>query len=129
MTKSLIRSIWDQAQDGTDDKNVRECVRVIRANTDISDPISARSRDPITFVYVFGKVLRGLVPRDVISRRKDENYKVMGELTEIAMGLDGLNWLCSRQRCVEYTYLCFENMHLLDAHLCPELKTLASFIP
>ena len=73
---------------------------MIRANADSSDPV--RSPDPIAFIYVFATVLDDLVPRDVVRRRKDDIYKVMGELAGIIKEEDRSSWSTSRKECVEW---------------------------
>ena len=91
---------------------------MIRANADESDPV--RSLDPIAFVYVFAEVLRGLVPRDVVRRRKDDIYEVMGELAGIFGEEDASSWTNSRKNCLRDAYsLAFE-----DPNLDPKLERL-----
>ena len=121
-TKSLIRSIWNQPQDESDDRKIRECVKAIRADADESDPV--RSPDPIAFIYVFARVLWGLVPEDVVQRRKDEIYEVMSELAGIVGEEDGSSWTYSRKECLEYACLRFRLTALADTKLIPELTKL-----
>ena len=121
-TKSLIHSIWNQPQDESDDRKIGECVEAIRANADESDPV--RSPDPIAFIYVFARVLIGLVPLDVVRRRKDEIYEVMGELAGIVMEEDTSSWPCSRKECLEYACTHFLVTDLEDTKLIHELTKL-----
>ena len=121
-TKSLIHSIWNQPQDETDDRNIKECVEVIWAKADLSDPV--RSPDPIAFVYVFALVLWGLVPEDVARRHKEVIYEVMGELAGIVEEEDGSSWLYSRQRCLMYACLNFDSLALADPKLRAKLTQL-----
>ena len=89
----------------------------------MSDPV--RSPDPISFIYVFARVLRGLVPGDVVWRRKDEIYEVMGELAGIVVEEDGSSWPYSRKKCVEQTCSWhFYTLALVDTNLRPKLTKL-----
>ena len=119
-TNFLIRSIWYQPQYESDVGRIREYViyKAIRVNADQSDPV--RSPDPIAFMNVFARVLRCLVPLDVVLNHKDEIYEVMGELSRI-IG-DGLSWSYSHKQCVEYTYSHFQRMALDDLNLGPKLR-------
>ena len=121
-TQSLIHSIWNQPQDESDDRKIGECVEAIWANADSSDPV--HSPDPIAFIYVFAIVLAGLVPRDVVWRRRDEIYEVMGELAGIAEAEDGSSWPNSRKGCLKAAYLQFDWSTLADTKLRPMLTTL-----
>ena len=109
-------------QDELNDRKIRECVEAIRANADSSDPVS--SPDPIAFVYVFAVVLAGLVPRDVVRRRKDEIYEVMDELAGIVVEEDASSWTDSRKKCVEWTCRHFYSLDLVDTKLKPKLTNL-----
>ena len=95
---------------------------MIRANADESDPV--RSRDPIAFIYVFAYVLWGLVPEDVVQRRKDEIYEVMGELAGIVEEEDASPWSNSRKRCIIDACESFEVLALVDSKLRPKLTQL-----
>ena len=121
-TKSLIHSIWNQPQDGLDDRKTRECVEAIQDNADSSDPV--RSPDPIAFVYVFALVLWGLVPEDVARRHKEVIYEVMGELAGIVEEEDGSSWKHSRKKCVGNMCLFFHYSDLADTKLRPKLTQL-----
>ena len=106
----------------SDDRKIGECVEAIRANADSSDPV--RSPDPIAFVYVFAYVLYVLVPLNVVERRKDEIYEVMGELAGIVVEEDASSWTDSRKRCLKSACLHFNWSALADAELIPMLITL-----
>ena len=95
---------------------------MIRDNDDESDPVC--SLDPISFIYVFAHVLAGLVPRDVVRRRKDEIYEVMGKLARIVKEENGSSWPNSRKKCVENACAYFRNLDLADSNLRPKLKRL-----
>ena len=95
---------------------------MIRVNADSSDPV--RSRDPIAFIYVFAEVLIGLVPEDVVRRRKDEIYEVMGELAGIVGEEDVSSWPYSRKKCLIHAHTYFELSFLVDTKLMPELTKL-----
>ena len=114
-TKSLIRSIWDQTQDESDDGKIREYINAIRASADESDPV--RSPDPIAFISVFAEVLTGLVPWDVVRRRKDEIYEATDELAGIIGEEDASSWPYSRKECLKFAY----NFSLVDPNLRPKL--------
>ena len=122
-TKSLLHFIWNQPQDGSDGNKLRECVEGIRANADESDPV--RSPDPFAFISVFARVLYGIVPFDIVQRRKGEIYEVMGELEGIVREADGSSWSFSRKRCVEFTRIDFDDSVLSDPKLIPTLTKLA----
>ena len=123
-TRSLIRSIWDQSRDSSDNGEIEidEHVKAIRANADGSDPV--HSPDPIAFIYVFATVLQDLVPLNVVEKRKDDIYRVMDKLAEIITELDGSPWPYSRRKCVEHTYVALRNMSLMDENLGPKLRHL-----
>ena len=95
---------------------------MIRANADESDPV--HSPDPIAFIYVFATVLDDLVPFDVVRRRKDDIYEVMGELAGIFKEEDGSSWTHSRKECVEWTCRHFFGLSLVDKKLRPRLTKL-----
>ena len=118
-TKFLIQSIWNQPQYELDDRKIGQCVEAIRANADESDPVF--SPDPIAFIYVFARVLWGLVPEDVVRRRKDEIYEVMGELAGIVVEEDDSSWLYSRKECVEWASRHFWRVDLEYHDLVPKL--------
>ena len=94
-------------------------MEAIRDNADEFDPV--RSPDPIAFIYVFAEVLGGLVPKDVVRRRKDEIYEVMGELAGIVEEEDGSSWLNSRKGCLKYACIAFERSAFTDTKLRPKL--------
>ena len=107
-----------------DDSNIGKCVEAIRANADESDPV--RSPDSTAFIYVFAVVLIGLVPADVVLRRKDEIDEVMGELAGIVEEVDGLSWTTSYRRCVEQICFHFWFLSLEDTNLRPKLRRLGA---
>ena len=94
-------------------------MKAIRANADSSDPVC--SRDPIAFISVFALVLWALVPGDVVWRRKDEIYEVMGELAGIVVEENGSPWLDSRQKCLGFACMYFQALALTDTKLRPKL--------
>ena len=114
--------MWDQPRDESDERLIGELVEAIRDNADLSDPV--RSRDPIAFIYVFAIVLVGLVPEDVVRRRKGEIYEVMGELAGIAVEEDTSSWPDSRKECLEFACFHFHRTDLADAKLRPMLTRL-----
>ena len=61
---------------------------------------------------------------DVVQGRKDEIYKVMGELAGIIVEEDGSSWPHSRKECVENACVCFRTLALADSTLRPKLKRL-----
>ena len=69
-------------------------------------------------------MLYGLVPEDVVRRRKDEIYEVMGELAGIVVEEDGLPWPYSRQSCVKLACIHFDGPALADTELRPKLTQL-----
>ena len=97
-------------------------MEVIRANADESDPV--RSPDPIAFIYVFALVVDDLVPRNVVQRREDEIYEVMGELAGIVEEEDGSSWPDSRKSCVKLACIHFHGPALADTELRPKLTQL-----
>ena len=101
---------------------IGQCVEAIRANADESDPV--RSPDPIAFIYVFALVLWGLMPWDVVRRREDEIYEMMGELAGIFKEEDGSFWTHSHKECVEWTCRHFFGLSLVDKKLRPRLTNL-----
>ena len=117
-TKSLIHSIWNPPLDESDSTYIRECVKLIRANADESDPVC--SPDPIAFIYVFAIVLIALVPLDAVRRCEDEIYEVMGEMAGIAVEEDASSWTGSRKECLKSAYY----SALMDPNLEPKLKRL-----
>ena len=68
-----------------------------------------------------------LVPEDVVQRRKDEIYEVMGELAEIVVEEDTSSWIDSRKQCLGYTDTHFAFLALSDLQLRPKLENL--YIP
>ena len=69
-------------------------------------------------------MLWGIVPRDVVRRRKDEIYEVMDELAGIVVEEDGSSWSNSRKRCLMSACRHFEALALADTNLEPKLKRL-----
>ena len=69
-------------------------------------------------------MLYGLVPKDVVRKRKDEIYEVMGELAEIVEEENGSSWPYARKECVENACSCFRILALADPNLRPKLKIL-----
>ena len=69
-------------------------------------------------------MLIGLVPTNVVRRRKDEIYEVMDELERIFGEENGSSWPYSRKNCVEWTCLHFGAQNLEDPDLRPKLTTL-----
>ena len=65
-----------------------------------------------------------LVPWDVVWRRKDDIYEVMGELAGIVVKKDGLSWTHSHKTCVEWTFHHLDMLALADTKLIPKLKWL-----
>ena len=78
----------------------------------------------MAFINVFAMVLVGLVPRDIVLRRKDEIHDVMGELAEIIVEEDGSSWPYPRKHCVEDVCRSFRILALADSNLRPKLKRL-----
>ena len=64
------------------------------------------------------------MPRDVVRRREDEIYEVMGELAGIAVEEDTSSWPHSRKECLEYVCFHFHLTDLADAKLRPKLTQL-----
>ena len=123
-TKSLIRIIWKKVEDSdeSDESGISECVAAIQANADKADPL--HSLDLLSFIYVFAFVFFGLVPKDIVERRKGEIHAVMGELAAIVPGPDGTEWSNSYGKCAEQTYSAFHWAHLEDRNLIPKLSAL-----
>ena len=65
-----------------------------------------------------------LVPEDVVQRRKDEIYEVMGELARIVVEEDGSSWPSSRKRCAEWACHHFWSRDLEDKNLRHKLTKL-----
>ena len=80
-----------------------------------------RSPDPIAFISVFVRVLFALVPSDVVRRRKDEIYEVMGELAGIIVEEDGSSWPYSRKQSVELASRHFWAVNLESHDPVPKL--------
>ena len=80
--------------------------------------------DPIAFIYVFAIVLHCLVSFDVVRRRKDDIYEVMGELAGIIGEDNPSSWLRSRQRCLSHAFIHFDVSDLTDTQLIPKLTNL-----
>ena len=64
------------------------------------------------------------MPEDVVRRRKDEIYEVMGELVGIIEEEDGSSWSYSRKGCLTSACLCFGGLALADTKLRPKLTKL-----
>ena len=69
-------------------------------------------------------MLRGLVPEDVVRRREDEIYKVMGELAGIVEEEEGFSWPHSRRSCLTWARIHFASSALADEKLVPKLRKL-----
>ena len=100
---------------------------MIRANADSSDPVF--SPDPIAFIYVFARVLWGLVPEDVVRRREDEICGVIGKLAEIVTEVIGSSWSRSRQLCAECAYDDLQDLYLTDGNLGSKLRIIGRTWP
>ena len=64
------------------------------------------------------------MPLDVVRRRKDEIYEVMGELAGIIVNFDGSSWPQSRSQCVWWTYHSIQILDLQHGHLGSKLRAL-----
>ena len=64
------------------------------------------------------------MPEDVVQRRKDDIYEVMGELVEIVWEEDGSSWSRSRKACLESACIAFYRLALVDLNLRPKLTSL-----
>ena len=64
------------------------------------------------------------MPWDVVRRRKDEIYEVMGELAGIIVNFDGSSWSQSRSECVLWTYRFIQILDLQHGHLGSKLRAL-----
>ena len=64
------------------------------------------------------------MPVDVVWRREDEIYEVMGELAGIVEEEDGSSWSNSRKRCLMSACRYFEALALADTKLRPRLTNL-----
>ena len=62
------------------------------------------------------------MPSDVIGRRKDEIYEVMGELAGVIVHFDGSSWSQSRSECVRSTYRFIQILDLQHGHLGSKLR-------
>ena len=69
-------------------------------------------------------MLDGLVPLDVVRRRRGEIYEVMGELAGIVVEEDTSSWPHCRTQCLAYAYISFDSLSLVDTKLMPELTKL-----
>ena len=69
-------------------------------------------------------MLVGLLPTDVVRRREDEIYEVVGELAGIVVEEDGSSWPDSRKSCVELARMHFNSSALADTKLRPKLTKL-----
>ena len=78
----------------------------------------------MAFINVFAMVLVGLVPRDIVLRRKDEIHDVMGELAGIIVKFDGSSWSHSRSLCVWSMYDFIQRLDLQHGHLGSKLRAL-----
>ena len=70
-------------------------------------------------------MLNWLVPRDVVLRRKDEIYEVMGELAGIVREEDAPSWTDSRKTCLQLACTRLDILALSDEKLKPKLEKLA----
>ena len=75
VTKFLVRFVWNQQQDESDNGEIRECVEAIQANVDELDPV--RSPDPIALICVLDYVLWGLVPKNIVDEYHDEPVQIL----------------------------------------------------
>ena len=64
------------------------------------------------------------MPWDVVRRRKDEVYEVMGELVGIIVKFDGSLWSQSCSKCVWSTYRSIQILDLQHGHLGSKLRAL-----
>ena len=64
------------------------------------------------------------MPRDVVWRRKDEIYEVMGELAGLIVKFDGSLWSQSRSKCVWSMYYFIQRLDLQHGHLGSKLRAL-----
>ena len=69
-------------------------------------------------------MLNWIVPRDVVRRREDEIYEVMGELAGIVEEEDGSSWSYSRKTCIEKACVYFQVLSLAHPSLSFKLKRL-----
>ena len=86
-TKFLVHSLWDRTQADLGGRNIGECVKAIRGNADLADPI--RSPDPVAFIYIVAWLMHDLVPEDVIRRHEDDISEAMGGLVQIITDSNG----------------------------------------
>ena len=121
-TKFLVHSLWDRTQADLGGRNIGECVKAIRGNADLADPI--RSPDPVAFIYIVAWLMHDLVPEDVIRRHEDDISEAMGGLVQIITDLDGSAWSHSRRECVGWIYHCLQSLHLEHGHLASKLRAL-----
>ena len=64
------------------------------------------------------------MPEDVVERREDDIYEVMGELAGIIVNFDGSSWSQSRSKCVWSTYCFIQILDLQHGHLGSKLRAL-----
>ena len=65
------------------------------------------------------------MPRDVVRRREDEIYEVMGELAGIIVNFDGSSWSQSRSKCVWSMYYFIQRLDLQHGCLGSKLRALS----
>ena len=121
-TKSLVRSIWKQIRDESNDKETSEFLTALRTNAHSSQ--SAYPREPIALVYLFTRTLDGLVPKYIVEKNKDDIYEVMDELSSIITEFNGASSSYSQRKCAEYSCVFLCNMGLVDESLRSKLNTL-----
>ena len=109
------------------DDKVGECFEAIQVTADESDPV--RSPDPIVFIYVFLKVLGGLVPEDVTRRHKAEIHEVLGQLAQIVVERDGSLWSHSRGNCIIWACRYIRHLNLTYGPLGYKLRALGRTLP
>ena len=70
-------------------------------------------------------MLIGLVPRDVVRRRKDEIYEVMDELAGIVKEEDASSWPYSKKECADWASRQLGVLYIRSHDLVPKLRELA----
>ena len=87
-----------------------------------SDPV--HSPDPIAFIYVFARVLGGLVPSGAVATRKGDIYGVMNELGKIVTHSNTKKQSHSRRECINWICALFSFLHLDNQNRNRALVTL-----
>lgn len=123
-TKTLIRVLWERRQTQSDAITIADCIDAVRRNSEESDPVI--SLDPVSFIYVFVRVLDVFVQKDVIQRHQAAIYEIFGDLSEILTDLDGSSWTHAHKTCVKVICYHLRYAGLADEHLTPKLMILAS---